>query len=181
MSSSARRVGWLCTVVIAVLGVVALLATGLSHDPKAVASPLVGHTAPDFRLPGLQGKPVQLSGLRGQVVVVNFWASWCAECRTEQQALNETWAAYRDSGVVVVGINFQDQHVDAQQYLNSMAVTYPNVEDTESRAALAYGLRGVPETFVVDRSGNIVDRTIGPVDAATLAATLTALTQRAPR
>lgn len=179
MSRPGRRAALLSAVVLAVLGVVALLASGLGHDPKAVASPLVGRSAPDFRLQGMQGPPVRLSDLRGQVVVVNFWASWCAECRTEQQSLNQTWADFRDSGVVVVGVNFQDQRADAEQYLGSMGVTYPAVEDTQSRTALAYGLRGVPETFVVDRSGRIVDRVIGPVDAQRLATTLTTLTRGA--
>ncbi|NUO35624.1 MAG: TlpA family protein disulfide reductase [Dermatophilaceae bacterium] len=178
MSRTGRRAALLSVVVVAVLGIVALLASGLAHDPKAIASPLVGRTAPDFRLEGIHGSPVQLSHLKGQVVVVNFWASWCAECRTEQQALNQTWSDFRDSGVVVLGVNFQDQRADAEAYLASSAVTYPNVEDTESRTALAYGLRGVPETFVVDRDGHIVDRVIGPVDAGRLGATLNTLTHR---
>ena len=177
MSSSGRRVALLSLVVVAVLGVVALLASGLGHDPQAVASPLVGRSAPDFRLQGLHGPPVALSDLRGQVVVINFWASWCAECRTEQQALNQAWADFRDSGVVVLGVNFQDQRADAEQYLSSAGVTYPTVEDTQSRTALAYGLRGVPETFVVDRGGRIADRIIGPVDAQRLNTMLTALTR----
>ncbi len=179
MSIPRRRAALLSVVLLAVLGVAALLAIGLAHNPKAVASPLVGRSAPDFRLEGLHGPPVQLSDLRGQVVVINFWASWCAECRTEQPALNQTWADFRDAGVVVLGVNFQDERADAERYLGSMGVTYPNVEDTQSRTALAYGLRGVPESFVIARDGRIVDRLIGPVSAPHLATTLAALTGRA--
>lgn len=176
MSVVRRRLVLLALVVAAVVGVSAVLATGLGRDPTATASPLVGRSAPDFRLPGLQGPAVRLSALRGQVVVVNFWASWCAECHTEQRALDQTWERFRDSGVVVLGVNFQDNATDAGSYLAQGGVTYPNVQDTRSRTALAYGLRGVPETFVVDRRGRIVDRVIGPVDAHTLARRLTALT-----
>jgi cytochrome c biogenesis protein CcmG, thiol:disulfide interchange protein DsbE len=164
-----RRIMLLATVGTAVLAVVALLATGLGRDPSAPASPLVGRAAPDFTLAQLDGPPVTLSKLRGQVVVINFWASWCAECHTEQSALNETWQQFRDSGVVVVGVNFQDASVDARDYVRTAGVSYPIVEDKDSRTALAFGLRGIPETFIVDRSGRTVDRVIGPVDAAKLA------------
>jgi cytochrome c biogenesis protein CcmG, thiol:disulfide interchange protein DsbE len=107
--------------------------------------------------------------LRGQVVVINFWASWCAECRTEQSALNATWQQFRDAGVVVIGVNFEDTSADARDYVRTAGLSYPVVEDSDSRTALAFGVRGVPETFIVDQSGRTVDRVIGPVDAAKLA------------
>ena len=163
-----RRTVLLAAVVAAVLGVVTLLSTGLSRDASVAASPLIGRTAPDFTLAQLDGPPVTLSQLRGQVVVMNFWASWCKECHTEQPVLNETWQRFRDSGVVVVGVNFQDTRVDARDYVRTAGISYPVVEDTDSRTALAYGLRGIPETFIIDRAGRIVDRVIGPVDAAKL-------------
>jgi cytochrome c biogenesis protein CcmG/thiol:disulfide interchange protein DsbE len=157
--------------------VAALLATGLGRDPAAIASPLVGRAAPAFKLTGLDGPAVRLSDLRGQVVVINFWASWCAECRTEQDALNKTWSRYRDSGVTVLGVDFQDTAPDARAYMGSQGITYPVVQDTESATALAFGLRGVPETFVVDKSGSIVDRVIGPVSAERLATRINTLLQ----
>jgi cytochrome c biogenesis protein CcmG, thiol:disulfide interchange protein DsbE len=170
MSSPGRlRAVLLGALVVAVVAVAALLASALTRPPTVAASPLVGREAPNFRLAGLNGPPVQLSDLRGQVVVVNFWASWCAECRVEQPELDATWKRFRDSGVVVVGVNFQDQSADAQDYLAEFGSSYPVVRDAESSTALAYGLRGVPETFLVDRSGRVVDRVIGPVDADVLA------------
>jgi cytochrome c biogenesis protein CcmG/thiol:disulfide interchange protein DsbE len=169
-SSRRRRVTLLGVVVVGVLALVAVLSAALSRPAAVADSPLVGRQAPDFRLAGLNGPPVQLSGLRGQVVVVNFWASWCAECRVEQQALEDTWKRFRDSGVVVVGVNFEDQSADAQQYLADAGTTYPVVRDADSSTALAFGLRGVPETFVVDPGGRVVDRVIGPVQADALAA-----------
>ena len=164
-----RRTLLLGAVVTTVLAVVALLATGLGKDPAVAVSPLVGRTAPDFTLAQLDGPELTLSKLRGQVVVVNFWASWCTECRTEQSALDQTWQQFRDSGVVVVGVNFEDTTSDARDYVHTAGLTYPIVEDADSRTALAYGLRGIPETYIVDKSGRIVDRVIGPVDAAGLA------------
>jgi cytochrome c biogenesis protein CcmG/thiol:disulfide interchange protein DsbE len=164
-----RRNAWIAFVLVAVLSAVGLLATGLQRDPGAVKSPLVGRAAPDFTLPGIDGNAVQLAKLRGQVVVVNFWASWCTECRTEQGELNATWDRFRDAGVVVLGVNFQDSKDEARQYLAESGSTYPVVEDPRSRTALAYGLRGVPETFVIGPTGKVVDRVIGPVDASRLA------------
>jgi cytochrome c biogenesis protein CcmG/thiol:disulfide interchange protein DsbE len=169
----------LLTVVVAVVVVVAaLLASGLRHDPSVTASPLVGRTAPDFTLPELDGPPVHLAALRGQVVVVNFWASWCAECHTEQPALNATWARFRDSGVVVLGVDFEDNDADARNYIAGEGSDYPVVVDANSTTALAYGVRGVPETDVVDQTGRIVDRVIGAVDADTLGRTLDVLIGR---
>jgi cytochrome c biogenesis protein CcmG, thiol:disulfide interchange protein DsbE len=163
-----HRTRLLAGVVAAVAVIVALLATGLGRNPLVIASPLVGRAAPNFTLPQLDGQPVTLSKLQGQVVVINFWASWCAECRVEQAALDQTWQQFQDSGVVVIGVNFEDSTGAARGYVRTASVTYPVVEDADSRTALAYGLRGVPETFIVNRSGRIVNRIIGPVDAAAL-------------
>jgi cytochrome c biogenesis protein CcmG, thiol:disulfide interchange protein DsbE len=158
--------------------VVTLLATGLVNGPSVIASPLVGRAAPDFTLPQLDGPPLTLAKLRGQVVVINFWASWCTECHVEQAALDQTWHQFQDSGVVVVGVNFEDTTGGARAYVRTANVTYPVVEDADSRTALAYGLRGVPETFVVSRSGRVVNRIIGPVDAGKLAGELDSMLAR---
>jgi cytochrome c biogenesis protein CcmG/thiol:disulfide interchange protein DsbE len=166
------RAALLGAVAVTVLAVVALLTSALSRPPTEQASPLVGRQAPEFRLDGLGGPPVRLSDLRGQVVVLNFWASWCAECRVEQPALDATWQRFRDAGVVVVGVDFQDQTADAQQYLAEQGTSYPAVRDADSSTALAYGLRGVPETFVIDPSGRVAERVIGPVDPDRLAGTV---------
>ena len=171
-----RRRAWLLGGVAAVVAViVALLMTGLGRDPSVFASPLVGRVAPNFTLPQLDGPPVTLARLRGQVVVINFWASWCTECRVEQAALDQTWQQFQDSGVVVIGVNFEDSVGAARGYVRSENVAYPVVEDAGSKTALAYGLRGVPETFVVNQSGRIVKHVIGPVDAAGLASEINSM------
>lgn len=163
-----RRTQLLAGVVAAVAVIVALLATGLGRDPSVIASPLVGRAAPNFTLPQFDGPPVTLSKLRGQIVVLNFWASWCTECHTEQAALDRTWQRFQNSGVVVLGVDFEDAATDARGYVLTAGVTYPIVEDAGSRTALAYGLRGVPETFVLNRSGRVIDHVIGPVGASKL-------------
>lgn len=140
-----------------------------------IASPLVGRLAPNFTLPQLDGPPVTLSRLRGQVVVINFWASWCTECQVEQAALDQTWQQFQDSGVVVIGVNFEDSTGAARGYVRTQGVTYPVVEDAGSQTALAYGLRGVPETFVVNQHGRVVNRVFGLVDAAALASEINSL------
>ena len=159
----------------AVTVIVTLLATGLIRGPSVIASPLVGRGAPNFTLPQLDGPPETLSSLRGQVVVINFWASWCTECQVEQAALDHTWQQFQDSGVVVIGVNFEDTTGGARDYVRTANVTYPVVVDTNSRTALAYGLRGVPETFVVNQSGRVVNRVIGPVNAAKLASEINSM------
>jgi cytochrome c biogenesis protein CcmG, thiol:disulfide interchange protein DsbE len=162
----------------AVLAVGLLLGSGLGNRNALATSPLVRSPAPAFTLPGLDGRKastVRLADLRGQVVVVNFWASWCTECHVEQAALNRTWERFRDSGVVVVGVDFEDATGDARQYVASTGAGYPMVVDATSATALDYGVRGVPETFVIDARGRIVDRVVGPATSSRLASTLTRL------
>jgi cytochrome c biogenesis protein CcmG/thiol:disulfide interchange protein DsbE len=151
-----------------VVGVVMILAGvlgfGLSRDPGIIRSPLVGRPAPDFILATLDGdRTVRLSDLRGQVVVVNFWASWCRECRVEHPALAEAWDRYRDRGVVFLGITFQDPPSASRAYLAELGGGWPILEDPGSVAAIAYGVFGVPETFVIGRDGRFEDRHVGAV------------------
>ncbi|HEU0040728.1 MAG TPA: TlpA disulfide reductase family protein [Jiangellaceae bacterium] len=178
MTGTRIRAWALAGVALAVLAAGLLFASGLGSQGALESSPLVGREAPDFTLPGLDGRPestVRLSDLRGQVVVVNFWASWCTECHTEQAALNQTWQRFRDAGVVMVGVNFQDATGDARQYVAESGTSYPTVVDATSSTALAYGLRGVPETYVIDRTGMMVDHILGPVTSDRLADPITRL------
>jgi cytochrome c biogenesis protein CcmG, thiol:disulfide interchange protein DsbE len=169
----------LAAVAIVVTLFAGLLATGLGRDPTAISSPLIGRTAPGFQLRTLDGKRmVRLGDLRGQVVVVNFWASWCTECRVEHPALDATWQRFRDSGVVIVGVGFQDTRSDALAYLKSAGVTWPAVEDPGSRTALAYGVYGIPETFFIGTDGEIAAKQVGPVSYDKVVAEVTRLLPR---
>ena len=161
-----RRNRWV--LVGGVLGGVALLtmllAFGLSRDPTVIKSPLVGRPARDFSLRTLNGSgTVQLAHLRGQVVVINFWASWCGECRVEHPALMAAWDRYRDQGVVFLGIAFGDRTADSKAYLAELGGDWPQLADPGERTALAYGVSGVPETFVIGPDGRVVYKRVGGV------------------
>jgi cytochrome c biogenesis protein CcmG/thiol:disulfide interchange protein DsbE len=175
----ARRLWPVLAVVGAVALVAGVLSSGLGRDPTAIRSPLVGKPAPAFALRTLDGKAtVRLQDLRGQVVIVNFWASWCTECRLEHDALQAAWQRFRDAGVVLVGVDFQDTRPDALAYMDQAAMTWPAVEDTGSRTALAYGVYGIPETFFVGPDGRIAAKHTGPVSYDQIVAEVTRLLPR---
>ena len=168
-----RRALW--AAVGTVVGVATLVATGLSMwgpNPGAVvlpaARPLVGQEAPEFRLDLLDGTSASLSDLRGQVAVVNFWASWCLSCEDELPALQATWEEYEDQGVVLVGILYQDEVAAAQGMISQFGLTYPIGVDQDDRIATAYGITGIPETFVIDPQGVVSELFIGPVSGPEL-------------
>ncbi len=159
---------------VALLG--SLLSFGLSRDPAVIRSPLLGRRAPDFALQTLDGsRTVRLSDLRGQVVVINFWASWCRDCRVEHPALTEAWQRYRDSGAVVLGIAFQDRKGDSTAFARELSIDYPLLQDPDSRTALAYGVYGIPETFFVSPDGRVAHKHIGAVPYEVLSGQITRL------
>lgn len=154
----------IAAIAIAIGLLTALLAFGLSRDPTRVRSSLEGRPAPDFILKTLDGSgTVRLADLRGQAVVVNFWASWCAECRLEKPAIAAAWDRYRDQRVVFLGISFQDTDTEAKAYATRNQVDWPLLADPGSRTGLAYGVSGVPETLFIDSTGRLVSKHIGPV------------------
>ena len=184
MATRRTQVWAVGAVAVAVVLVTTVLAFGLGHRGALATGQFVQRPAPAFALPGLDRRTkstVRLAELRGHVVVVNFWASWCAECRDEQAALNRTWQRFRDAGVVVVGVNFQDAAGDARRYAATSGGSYPLVSDSDSSAALAYGLRGVPETYVVDPKGQLVDRFVGPVTYTQLSRRINEVLSRGDR
>jgi cytochrome c biogenesis protein CcmG/thiol:disulfide interchange protein DsbE len=173
VSPAVRRLRGRWTLLGAVLAAVALLAVlfsfGLGRDPTQLRSNLIGRPAPRFDLPGLSGgSGIDLAGLRGQVVVVNFFASWCAECRVEHDDLAAAWARYRDQGVVFVGIPFQDQPAASRAFATQIGMDWPVLSDPDSSTALRFGVYGVPETFLIGRDGTLRYRYAGPVDYGSL-------------
>ena len=161
-----RRRPWVVGVplVTALVLITWLLAYGLSRDPDAYRNPLLGKPAPSFTLQTLGGGgSIGTSELAGSVIVVNFWASWCSPCRQEHPALRAAWQRYRDQGVVVLGIDYQDTTAGAVAFRRELGGGWPVVTDPGSKTALAYGVRGVPETFIVSRTGRVAAWHAGPV------------------
>lgn len=150
--------GWL-----AGLGLLAFLVLlGLGLYQKGLAQVQSG-SAPNFTLTTYDGQTVRLSGLRGQVVVINFWASWCQPCHQEAPLLEATWREYRERGVVFIGVDYLDTEPEARAYISEYHLTYPNGPDLGSRIAQAYRIKGVPETYFVDRKGLLQGVFIGPL------------------
>lgn len=155
------RAGWGRLVAYAlVIGLLALMGWGIV---QAATGPVNSGQAPDFSLTTFQGETVALNELRGQVVVINFWASWCPPCREEAAYLERTWRKYRDQGVVFIGVDYADTEKEALAYMAEFDITYPNGPDIGTRIAQAYRIRGVPETFFVNKRGQLRGVHIGPL------------------
>lgn len=123
--------------------------------------------APDFTLETLEGQTIRLSDLRGTPVVLNFWSSWCIPCRTEMPLLETTSRQY-ETEVRFIGVAYVDTEQGARAFVDDYDVTYPNGLDLGTRISDAYRIRGVPETFFIDREGRIVGVKIGPLTEAEL-------------
>src|SRR5512138_3694389 len=149
-------------VVLAILG---LLAWGLRQSQ---AGPRDRGKAPDFTLTGFDGRLVTLSELRGQVVIINFWASWCLPCREEAAYLEQTWRKYKDQGVIFIGVDYVDTEKEALAYIKEFDITYINGPDLGTRIAQAYNIKGVPETYYVDKFGVLRGVQIGPLKSPIL-------------
>jgi cytochrome c biogenesis protein CcmG, thiol:disulfide interchange protein DsbE len=135
-------------------GLLALL--GLSLVRSQAGPVQVGKPAPAFSLTTFEGQTLTLESLRGKVVVVNFWASWCKPCEQEATDLESAWRQYRDrNDVVFIGIDWTDTENNAQQYLQRFGITYPNGPDLRTRISQSYRTTGVPETYIIDRNGTL--------------------------
>jgi len=162
MSGRSRILRW--AIPLAVVPVLVLLAYGFRTDPREIPSPLLGKPASPFKLTAFDGKPVALEALRGQVVVVNFWASWCyPACYEEAPSLERAWKTYQDRGLMMVGVNFQDKDEPARRFLTQFGHTFPNAPDPAGRVSVDYGVYGVPETYFIDRKGRVRFKQVGSV------------------
>lgn len=146
------------------LALVVFLAVGLRLNPREVPSPLIGKPAPAFTAPTLADatKTVGLADLKGRVWVLNVWASWCAPCREEHPLLVDF--AKRQPGVTLIGLNYKDQRAAGSTWLQRLGDPYTvSLFDPQGRVGLDYGVYGVPETFVIDASGVVRYKHIGPL------------------
>jgi cytochrome c biogenesis protein CcmG/thiol:disulfide interchange protein DsbE len=120
-------------------------------------------------LPLFDGGVLRLDQLRGKVVLLNFWASWCVPCREEARDLEAAWHTYKTQDVIFIGVNIQDKEPDARAFLDEFGITYPNGIDHGSKIAIDYGVYGVPETFFIDRNGRITYKHIGALGTGLIA------------
>jgi len=153
---------------VAFLGLVGLMLFGLKNDPKIIPSPFIGQPAPEFTLPRLY-KPdetISVSDMKGEVWILNLWASWCVSCRAEHKVLTDLIAKKK---VPTIGLNYKDYGTEdygdaAVQWLAALGNPYTAVAvDTKGMAGIDWGVVGVPETFVIDKKGIVRYKFTGPV------------------
>ena len=143
-----------------VLGLLGMLGLGLVRAQQGSLG--VGSRVPDFTLTTFDGEQIHITDLRGQVVLINFWASWCKTCEVEARELEQVFQMYKDRGVVFLGVDYVDSEPEALAYLDKYGITYPNGPDKGTRISQAFRVSGVPETFIVDPEGRVADVMIGP-------------------
>jgi cytochrome c biogenesis protein CcmG/thiol:disulfide interchange protein DsbE len=180
--TQSRSSGWMFWLVVA--AGIAVVVFGIifvgrfDADITLTPSPLIDEPAPDVSIRYLDSaEEFLLSDYEGQIVVINFWASWCLNCRTEHADLNEAAAAYDDLGVSFIGVAYQDRESASKAFLEELGRGDPYTYgiDDNSRVAVEFGILGLPETFFIDRDGTIRAKVSGPVSGALLAQTIEAI------
>ena len=161
----------------------ASISTGGNPGGLAVNSDLVefeidASAARDFDLDLIGGGTVQLSDLRGKVVMVDFWASWCPPCRVEAPALAKVYREFQGQPVEFLGVDIWDNIGDAELFLQQEGRAYPNGFDASGVVAIDYGVRGIPEKYFIDREGILVKKLSGPLTETTLRNTVNELLER---
>lgn len=140
------------------LGIVAIGLFQKQQGPVAI-----GQKAPDFVLTTFDGQQIDSRNLRGKVILLNFWASWCKPCEQEAADLESAWRDYQPSGeVIFLGVDWTDTETDAFGYLEKFDITYPNGPDLGTRISQAYRTTGVPETYIIDKNGNLAYVKLSP-------------------
>jgi cytochrome c biogenesis protein CcmG, thiol:disulfide interchange protein DsbE len=149
------------------LGLLILLGIGLKRAQQGTIQP--GDKVPDFSLTLFSGyeyngqSTVKISDLRGKVVFINFWASWCKPCEQEAPALEQAWEYYQPGGkVVFLGIDYVDTEIPARTFLKKFSNTYPNGPDMGTAISQMFRIKGVPETYIIDTNGKLNYVKIGP-------------------
>lgn len=144
-----------------VLALLAIVAVQLRSSQRGVMGR--GEAAPDFTLTTFEGIELGKDEMAGKVVVLNFWASWCKPCEQEAEELQLAWEYYEDrDDVLFLGADYVDTEKEALAYLQRFKITYPNGPDLGTRIAQAFRLRGVPETYFINKAGEIALVQIGP-------------------
>lgn len=145
-----------------IVPMVVFLAIGLGHDPHVIDSPLIGKPAPAFALADLDGNTVSLEDLKGTPVLMNFWATWCVPCMAEHESFRGATRILGDR-VKFVGVVYQDEPSLIRRFLAQRGSWGPTLVDPASKVAISYGVYGVPESYLIDRDGVIVDKIASPL------------------
>ena len=141
--------------------------------------PREGYLAPDWALESLDGEHLTLSGLRGQVVVLNFWATWCPPCRSEMPAIEQVYRTHRDQGLTVIAVNVQEAQEQTQAFVEEMGLTFPVLADRDGSVSTRYRVTSLPTTFIIDRAGVIREVAVGgPLSRAYIASAVAPLLAR---
>jgi cytochrome c biogenesis protein CcmG, thiol:disulfide interchange protein DsbE len=147
------------------VGLLVVVALGLNRSQKGTAQ--VGEQAPDFKVTTFDGEQISLESLRGKVVVLNFWASWCKPCEQEAAELQSSWQQNSPAGdVVFLGMDYVDTEPEALSYIRKFDITFPNAPDMGTKVSQAYRIKGVPETYFIGPDGVVKYIQIGPFESA---------------
>lgn len=134
-----------------IFGFLLAVVFSVSIQAKEMSGP-----APDFTLPAIDGSKVKLSDLKGQVVMLNFWASWCGPCRQEMPLLNDIYKHYKKAGFVLLGVNLDESIDDAEGFMKKTPVNFPVLLDSDGKVAGLYKNQAMPSSYFIDRKGNLV-------------------------
>ena len=138
-----------------------ILALGLRRTQQGPV--VIGQSVPNFTLTTFDNQTVNLADQAGKVVLLNFWASWCIPCEDEAAELEAAWRFYQPRGdVVFLGVDYVDTEPEARAYLSKFNISYTNGPDLRTRISQAFRIKGVPETYVIDRQGKLSSAQIGP-------------------
>lgn len=148
--------------IVGVLAVVGVFALQLSRQRQTQPQP--GELAPDFTLTTFDNETIQLSDFRGQIVIVNFWGSWCPPCRSEAPELEDIHQTYGDDGVVLIGVNWLDIEGNALAFMDEFDMTFINGPDIGERIVNRYNVEAAPETYVIGQDGRVVRAFLGEVN-----------------
>jgi cytochrome c biogenesis protein CcmG/thiol:disulfide interchange protein DsbE len=167
-------VGFVGLVVVALIALLlyGVFRSGSGEDVLAVRK----RPAPEFTLSLFGGGETSLADFAGQVVVINFWASWCDPCKAEAPILEEGWQTYRDRGVTLIGVNTDDTEASARAFIDDYGLTYANGPEPGS-LSVEYGVLGLPETFFIDRDGMIAGHWKGEISREQFASFVEGLLQ----
>lgn len=167
---------WKILVIGAIFGLSLMFYVGLGKNPRDIPSPLVGKPAPHFVGTTAGGEAFDSQALKGKVYLVSFWATWCTTCKADEPLIRALGDRFKDDAdFQIVGIATQDSLDLVQKYLIRGGRPYTNLFDTKGKLAIDWGVYGVPETYLVDRKGNIIEKMIGPINLQRLEQQVTVL------